>query len=102
MAMKMPLTGIVARPATPLDALYGAAAVTGLVDCTPVKHFLARTLGRSRDEIADDQPLDDLIEDSLVREVIVMEMEDFLGREIDRNQFCRAATVRELAALMTQ
>jgi acyl carrier protein len=100
--MKMPLPGPTTAHVLPLDAFSGATAATGLVDCASVKHFLARTLGRSRDEIADDQRLDDLIEDSLVREVIVMEMEDFLGREIDRNRFCRAATVRELAALMTR
>jgi acyl carrier protein len=95
MAMKMPVSGNV-RKFFP----EAGAAANSQTDCTTARHLLAATLGRTRSEIGDHQPLDDLIEDSLIREAVILDMEDFLGREIDRRQFCRAKTVSDLAKML--
>jgi acyl carrier protein len=97
MAMKMPVSGIV-RKLVPGAGI--AAAANSQTDCTTARHLLAATLGRTRSEIGDNQPLDDLIEDSLIREAVILDLEDFLGREIDRRQFCRAKTVSDLAKML--
>lgn len=95
MAMKMP----VSESARNFVA-DGSAAANLQTDCSTTRYLLATTLGRSRSEIEDHQTLDDLIEDSLVREAVILDLEDFLGREIDRRQFCRAKTVSDLAKLL--
>lgn len=100
--MKMPVSGFAHGPALEAGAVTARNANAFLIDCTAIRHLLARALGRSRSEIDDNQALDELIEDSLVREVIVMEMEEFLGREIDRTRFCRAKTVRDLAFMLVE
>jgi acyl carrier protein len=102
MAMKMPVSRFVNESSQAGGYLPARAANALLIDCTTARHLLASALGRSRSEIDDNQLLDDLIEDSLVREVIVMEMEDFVGHEVDRARFCRARTVRDLAALLVE
>ncbi len=102
MAMKMPVSGIAHAPAIDGAAISARSANALLIDCTTMRHLLANALGRARSEIDDNQALDELIEDSLVGEVIVMEMEDFLGREIDRKRFCRAKTVRDLAFMLAE
>jgi len=97
MAMKMPVSEN-ARKLGP--ETRAATAANSQADCTTARHLLATTLGRTGSEIDDHQPLDDLIEDSLVREAVILDIEDFLGREIDRRQFCRAKTVRDLAKML--
>jgi acyl carrier protein len=95
MAMKMPVSGNIHNFASEVGAVANSQT-----DCTTARHLLAITLGRTRSEIDDHQPLDDLIEDSLVREAVILDIEDFLGREIDRRQFCRAKTVSDLAKML--
>jgi acyl carrier protein len=99
MAMKVPVSGFMSKFVPGSGAAMGTPA-NSQTDCTTARHLLATTLGRSRSEIEDHQPLDDLIEDSLVREAVILDLEDFLGREIDRRQFCRAKTVSDLARLI--
>jgi acyl carrier protein len=97
--MKMPVSGNV-RKFFPEAYAAHDATVRSPTDCSTARHLLATTLGRSRSEIEDHQPLEDLIEDSLVREAVILDLEDFLGREIDRRQFCRAKTVSDLAKML--
>jgi acyl carrier protein len=99
MAMKMPVSASLSKSGLP-DSLNLGEARSARVDCSTARHLLANTLGRSRSEIADHQRLEELIEDSLVRETVILEFEDFLGREIDRKQFCRAKTVGDLAKII--
>ena len=100
MAMKLPMTQRAHAAAPPVSAMARPSNVVPQTDCMTARRLLANTLGRSWAEISESQPLDELIEDSLVRETIIMEMEDFLGLEIDRARFCKAKTVQDLAALM--
>jgi acyl carrier protein len=94
MATKMPAFQAWGETAAP------HAASTSAVDCATARHLLANTLGRSRSEISDHQALEELIEDSLVREAVILDFEDFLGREVDRKAFCKAKTVSDLAKLI--
>jgi acyl carrier protein len=70
------------------------------LDCASARHVLAGALNIPRSQIGDHQLLSTLIDDSLMREVVIMQAEDFLGHEIERARFCRLETVSDLAALM--
>lgn len=69
-------------------------------DCSSARRVLAGALNIAVAQIGDHQLLFTLIEDSLMREVVIMQAEDFLGHEIERDRFCRLQTVSDLAALM--
>jgi acyl carrier protein len=100
MAMKMPVSGLARQPTIPLSLMGQLIAAPAKIDCTAVRQILARTLGRSQFEITDHQLLDELVEDSLVREAVIMDLEDFAGRELSRERYCQAKTVRDLAELL--
>lgn len=70
------------------------------LDCASARLVLAGALNIARSQIGDLQLLSTLIVDSLMREVVIMQAEDFLGHEIERDRFCRLQTVSDLAALM--
>jgi acyl carrier protein len=69
-------------------------------DCGAARHVLAGALNIPRSAVSDNQLLSTLIEDSLMREIVIMRAEDYLGQEIDRAHFLRLQTVSDLAALM--
>ncbi len=64
------------------------------------KRILSRVLDVSVSTISDDLPIDTLVTDSLIFEIMAMELEDFLGQEIDRLELLRAKTVTSLARLL--
>jgi acyl carrier protein len=97
--MKNSLAKKTATPAQIYDFAMHKAGPDPL-DCASARHVLAGALKIPRAQIGDQQLLSTLIDDSLMREVVIMQAEDFLGHEIERDRFCRLKTVSDLAALM--
>jgi hypothetical protein len=69
-------------------------------DCRAARHVLAGALNIPPSAMSDYQLLSTLIEDSLVREIVIMQAEDYLGHEIDRARFRCLDTVCDLAAFL--
>jgi acyl carrier protein len=80
------------RPPLPLKTL--------MVEHSDARRVLANATGISPDCIFARTRLEDLIADSLVMEVVVIELEDFLGREADRAAVRKLETVEDLARHM--
>jgi acyl carrier protein len=97
--MKQTLARKTARPEMAFDTATLRAGPDSS-DCSAARHVLAGALGIPRSLIGDQELLSALIEDSLVREVVIMQAEDYLGHEIERDRFCRLRTVSDLAAFL--
>ena len=66
------------------------------------KRILGQVLEVDVATISDDVPIDALVGDSLIFEIVAMKFEDFLGQEIDRLELLGAKTVTSLASLLRQ
>ena len=100
--MKLPMTLRAYEAAPPVSAMARLSKVVPQTDYETARRLLANSLGLNWSEISDSQPLGELIEDSLIGETVIMDIEDYLGHEIDRAQFCKASTVQDLAAMLTE
>jgi acyl carrier protein len=70
------------------------------VSCAAARHILAAATDVVADRIFALTRLEDIISDSLVMEVVVMELEEFLGCEPDRAALWKLETVEDLARHM--
>jgi acyl carrier protein len=97
--MKQSLAKKTATSAQIIDFAMHKAGPDAL-DCACARLVLAGALNIARSQIGDRQLLSTLIEDSLMREVVIMQAEDFLGHEVERDRFCRLETVTDLAEFL--
>jgi acyl carrier protein len=67
------------------------------VNCSAARHILAAATDVSADRIFALTQLEDIISDSLVMEVVVCELEEFLCVEADRTALWKLDTVEDLA-----
>lgn len=68
-----------------------------------VKQTLGKALGTAPARIASgDRLVDDLTMDSLELLDLAMQVEDYLGVELERDQFVRLETVADVAALLAR
>jgi acyl carrier protein len=96
-----------AAPRRQSDAVQGqpralASGATQAVDCADARLMLANATGISPECIFARTRLEDLIGDSLVLEVVVCELEEFLWIEADRERLWRLETVEDLARHMLE
>jgi acyl carrier protein len=70
------------------------------VNCAAARSILAEATGVSADLIFALTRLEDIIGDSLVMEVVVLELEQYLGCEADRTALWTLETVEHLARHM--
>ncbi len=70
------------------------------VNCAAAKHILAAATGVSAALIFAPTRLEDIIGDSLVMEIVVLELEEYLGCDADRSALWRLETVEDLARHM--
>jgi acyl carrier protein len=89
---------ILAHSSIAVNARRAGAAV----NCSAARHILAAATDVSADRIFALTRLEDIISDSLVMEVVVCELEEFLGSEADRTALWRLDTVEDLARYMIE
>lgn len=72
------------------------------VNCAAARHILAAATDVAAERIFALTRLEDIVSDSLVMEVVVLELEEFLGCEADRAALWKLETVEDLARHMLE
>jgi acyl carrier protein len=72
------------------------------VNCAAARHILAAATGVAAELIFALTRLEDIISDSLVMEIVVCELEEYLGVEADRAALWKLETVEDLARFMLE
>jgi acyl carrier protein len=72
------------------------------VNCAAARHILAAATGVAVELIFAPTRLEDIIGDSLVMEIVVCELEEYLGVEADRAALWKLETVEDLARFMLE
>ncbi len=72
------------------------------VNCAAARHILAAATDIPANRIFALTRLEDIISDSLVMEIVVCELEEYLGIEADRTALWKLETVEDLARHMPE
>jgi acyl carrier protein len=72
------------------------------VNCAAARHILAAATGVAAELIFAPTRLEDIVSDSLVMEIVVCELEEYLGCEAHRAALWKLETVEDLARHMLE